>query len=1049
MFLLPKHRILTFEQSMLRRIYIPFIISFFSFFTSFAQNKSNKGKEFWLGYGYNSWFFVPDGTLPPNSQELNLYLTTEAAATVTVSIPNTGWSQTLNIPANTVDASILIPKTGGNDARMLTEGLGNKAIHIVSDTPIVVFAHMYNTQTSGATMLIPVETYGYKYYSLNYSQSQSDSRVPYSYSNRTANGNLWYSWFYVVASEDNTRLQITPSDTTQNGVLPGQTFTVNLNKGETYNVLGKLVDGGNQLWQASKDLTGSKVVSVPGSDGACHPFALFSGSGGIRLCYMDGGEIMMQQAFPVQAWGSRYLTYHMLNNTNTDINDPFKNFYRIAVDDPSTVVLRNGTPLTGLVRNFYYEIIDSTGGDYITADKPIMVAQYTPGGNRCWNTSQFAYGDPEMIYLSPVEQGSRDALFYANRKTFIDFNYVNVQVQTAGIPSLKLDGAPFDPANIITHPNNPAYSVAVARIFGAAGQHRLTCDSIFNATIYGLGYFESYGYNVGTFVNNLNSFIRIKNTLNTNGKIDTFTCPKTPVRLYAKIAYPATSITWKLSQVPGITPNADSVIANPVPVGTEVINGRTYYIYTLQQDFSFASPGLYKIPVTYSAAVIENCNQSENAELNVLVKPGPPADFTISNQLCLADTVRFTGNTSTVNGLFNYTNYLWNFDDATTQNTVNAKKRFAATGNHDVRYRVYADNGCIGDTTKTVNIINGTGPQLSLTVTGNRCKDSVMSFVSSIVPNANNPTTWYWDFGGGQTTSSSTSNIVMHSYTTSGTNFTVRHSATLTNGCQPDTITLTIPFIYNNPVASFNINGDTLCPQKPLLFTSSLSPAAIKTWKWTFGSSSGNQSPPFSYAFNAGGAYTVSLIITDTSGCGSVPATNTVTINPSPAVNAGPDKIISLGGSTSIDATITNPGNYSFLWTPAIYLSSPSVLNPVSTPDVPVTYTITATDRVTFCEGKDIVLINPVAKLYIPTAFTPNRDGRNDVWGIPGLALYPDAVVSVYNRWGQKIYEARDYTKHPWNGYNKGMLIPGVYVYMIKLYPDKPDVIKGTITIVQ
>ena len=72
-----------------------------------------------------------------------------------------------------------------------------------------------------------------------------------------------------------------------------------------------------------------------------------------------------------------------------------------------------------------------------------MVAQYTPGGNRCWNNSQFAYGDPEMIYLSPMEQGSKDALFYANRKTFIDFNYLNVQVQTAGIPSLKIGWQPF------------------------------------------------------------------------------------------------------------------------------------------------------------------------------------------------------------------------------------------------------------------------------------------------------------------------------------------------------------------------------------------------------------------------------------------------------------------------------------------------------------------------------------------------------------------------------------------------------------------------------
>jgi gliding motility-associated-like protein len=1032
------------------RICIILVISLLSFNTE-AQNKSNKGKEFWLGYGYNSWFFVPDGTLPPNSQELNLYLTSEAAATVTVSIPNTGWSQTLNIPANTVDATILVPKTGPNDARIVNEGLSNKAIHIVSDTPIVVFAHMYNTQTSGATMLIPVETYGYKYYSLNYSQSQSNSKVPYSYSTTTANGTNWYSWFYVVASEDNTKLLITPSDTTQSGTLPGQTFTVNLNRGEVYNVMGKLVSGGNQLWQASKDLTGSKVVSVPGNDGVCHPFALFSGSGGIRFCYFDGGEVMMQQAFPVQAWGTRYLTYHMLNNTNTDINDPFKNFYRIGVDDPTTVVRRNGVPMTGLINNFYYEIIDSTGGDYITADKPIMVAQYTPGGNRCWNNSQFAYGDPEMIYLSPVEQGSRNALFYVNRKTFIDFNYLNVQVQTTGIPSLRIDGNPFDPANIITHPNNPAYSVAVARITGPAGQHRLTCDSVFNATIYGLGYFESYGYNVGTFVNNLNSYIQIQNTLNTNGKVDTFTCPKTPVRLFAKLAHPATSITWKFSQVPGINPNADSVVANPVLVRNEIINGRTYYVYTLQQDFIFNAPGIYKIPVSYSSLVIENCNQTENVDLYVLVKPGPPADFTISNQLCLSDTVRFTGTTSTVNGLFNYTSYLWDFDDATTQNTINAKKRFATTGPHDVRYRVYADNGCVGDTTKTVTIINGTGPQLALTLSGNRCKDSVLTFTSSITPNATNPTTWYWDFGGGQTVTSTTSNSTTHSYASAGTNFTVRHSATFTTGCQPDTITVNIPVIYNNPAASFVITADTLCPGKPVLYSSAIPPAGVRSWSWNFGNGTGTQVPPFSRPYNNSGAYTIALIIIDTNGCGSSAVNDNITINPNPSVNAGPDKYISVNTSTTLDATVSPAGNYSYLWTPGTFLSSATVLNPVSTPAfTPVTYTLEVTDLTNFCTGKDAVTIVPVSQLYIPTAFTPNNDGRNDKWNIPGLALYPDAVVSIYNRWGEKIYEAKNYINNPWNGKVKGVAQSGdTFVYIIQLNDDKKQFFKGTVTIIR
>jgi gliding motility-associated-like protein len=646
-----------------------------------------------------------------------------------------------------------------------------------------------------------------------------------------------------------------------------------------------------------------------------------------------------------------------------------------------------------------------------------------------------------------VEQG--ETPFFITEKAFIDFNYLNVMVQTTGIPSLRLDGAPFDPANIITHPNNPAYSVAVARIFGPAGQHRLTSDSIFNATIYGLGYFESYGYNVGTFVNNLNSYLQIQNTLNNNGRTDTFTCPRTPVRLFVKLAFPATSITWKFSQVPGINPNVDSISISPALIRTEQINGRTYYVYTLQQDFTFNAPGLYKIPVSYTSTVIENCNQTEFADLFVNVKPGPPADFSISNQLCLADTVRFTGTTSTVNGLFNYNRYLWSFDDASTQNTRDARKRFASTGSHPVAYRVIADNGCIGDTTKTINIINGTGPQLSLNISGNRCKDSLLTFTSSIVPDPNNPTSWFWDFGGGQTISSNQSHITTRSFSTAATNLTIRHSATLTNGCQPDTITVTIPVIHNNPVADFSMQADTLCPGKPVNYSSTLSPAAIRNWRWNFSDGTGSSAPPFVRPFTTGGSKTVQLIITDTSGCGSAPVTNTIIINPAPVVSAGQDKIISLGNSTTLDASIINPANYTFSWSPSVYLDQPSLLNPVSTPAQPTIYTITATDKVSFCEGTDAVLVNPVSKLYIPTAFTPNRDGRNDTWGIPGLALYPEAVVSIYNRWGQKIFETKNYTSNPWNGLNNGQLEPGVYIYMIRISPDKPEVLKGTVTVLR
>lgn len=991
-----------------------------SLFGATAQDKSNKGKEFWLGYGY-CWNFTSEA--PLNTQELVLYLSAEAPATVTVSIANTSWSQTVNIPANTVDASILIPKTGADDARIFVEGQTNRAIHIVSDTPIVVYAHTYNGMISAATMLMPVETYGFLYYSLNYSQAQSGSSPPLPPINTTQNGPDWYSWFYVIASEDNTRLQITPADTTRNGWLPNQTYTVNLNKGEIYTVMGKL-GSGNLDWAASKDMTGSKVVAVQGADGNCHPFALFSGSSGIRLCKNDGGENMQQQVFPTQAWGTRYLTYHTLNNTATDINDPFKNFYRVAVADPTTIVKRNGVPLTGLTRNFYYEFLDSTGGDYIEADKPVLVAQYTPGGNRCYLASQFAYGDPEMFYLSPVEQGKKDVLFYATRKQNIDYNYLNVIVPTAGLGSLRLDGNPFDPVNIKTHPNNPAFSVAVARITGAAAQHRLVCDSTFTATVYGLGFFESYGYNVGTNINNLNNYSAIRNTLNSSGNIDTFTCKNTPVRLFVKLAYPATSIRWRFSQVSGITPNADSVINSPVLLNTESINGRTYYVYSLQQDFTFAAPGTYIIPVSYTAALIPNCNQTEYATVTVVVKQGPKADFTFSSA-CPNQSITFTG-ASTTTG-FNMAGYLWNFPDGTTQTTVNASKAFPAIGTYNVRYRIYADNGCIGDTTKPVSV--GNPVSLSVQASGKACADSLFTFTSSIPANSANPPSWYWDFGDGNNTVISSGNTATHGYAANAGPIQVRHAVGFSTGCGTDTVLYSIPVIHANPVASFSFVADTLCELKPVQFNATLT--GISSWVWNFGDGTSTAAPPLTHTFGKPGSYPVTLIVQDVNGCGSQPAVNTVIINPMPDIDAGPDKFFRIGSSVTLDASISNPGNYDFVWTPGTYLNTTTLLNPTALTDRRMTYYITATDKATHCANTDSMVIKPISIVQVPNAFTPNNDGKNDLFRVLGTELVTRFNLRIFDRYGQLVFETND-KGQGWDGKRKGTDLPtGGFVYIL------------------
>ncbi len=1186
-----------------------FFILFFFFFTTnlSAQDKSNRGKEFWLAYGFDYTFF---NELPVNSQELAIYISTELAATVTISITNTGYSQTLNIPANTVDASILIPKSGANDARTLTDGLQNRGIHIVSNVPVAAYAHVYANQVSGATMLMPIETYGYLYHSINYYQTTSES-----------NPNDWYSWFYIIASEDNTKVNITPSDSTKNGWLPNQTYSVNLNKGESYHVFGKAGPFQTSNFAlCSKDMTGSKIVSVIGGDGSCHPVAVFSGSGGIRLCRGDGGEFMQQQVFPAQAWGTRYLTYHTINNANTDILQTNRNIYRICVADPTTVVRKNGIVMTGLIRNFFYEYMDSTGGDYIEADKPILVSQYMVNKNQCWNfptttPSPPSYGDPEMFYLSPIEQGQKSVLFYVSRKSTIDYVYANIHLPTSAVASLKVDGNVLPASQIIPHPNYPSYSLALARFTGAANQHTIVADSAFTGTTYGLGNYESYGYNFGTKINNLNVYGGVINTFNTTGVTDTFTCLNTPARLFVKLGYPALSIHWKLSQVPGIFPNTDSIINNPVLYGTEIINGRTYYVYTLQQDFTF-SLSIATIPIAYSSTVIPNCFQTENASFRISLRNGPKADFTFNNTLCLQDTVRFTG-TPIPNG-FNLVIYTWFFDDNTTANGVNSVKRFLTGGNHPVRYRIVADNGCTHDTIKTIALLgspipkfgalsnvcssdsvyitdtstvasgtitnwywdfgdgqtankpngnyfyhkytgagpftlklvvtgsngcksdtlpkiinlipsppakfgfdrnvclgdaivfsdssyvtssaitqwqwnygngvsaiktspapfsytypaagaytvslvtlgaNGcksdsfklpvavtTKPSASFTISGKPCKDSIFSFTSSTAFNPSIPTIWYWNYGDAQSANITTTNIATHAYNLAS-NITVKHLVTY-GGCVSDTIPLTIPIINPNPSATFNIASSIFCEDLPIDFIGTAS-ADATIWQWDFGNGLGNNVPPFSRIYANPYNGNVKLKVLTADGCGSAPDIKPLTIAPAPNVNAGPDIFIKVGDAKIINASISNPNNYDFEWIPITDLSNANILTPITSTKIEREYKIKATDKTNGCVGYDSMMVKSYSTIYVPNTFTPNADTKNDTWLIPALDAYPNCIVIIYNRYGQKLFESFGYKK-PWDGTFNGTQQPaGAYVYYINTGDNTVKNIQGTVLILR
>mgnify|MGYP001199284359 CR=1 FL=1 len=86
------------------------------------------------------------------------------------------------------------------------------------------------------------------------------------------------------------------------------------------------------------------------------------------------------------------------------------------------------------------------------------------------------------------------------------------------------------------------------------------------------------------------------------------------------------------------------------------------------------------------------------------------------------------------------------------------------------------------------------------------------------------------------------------------------------------------------------------------------------------------------------------------------------------------------------------------------------------------------------------------------SGFTPNGDQNNDYWYIEGIELYPDALVEVYNRWGDRVFAAKRYNnswQEAWNGmYNGEPLPPATYYYVINLNNGDP-LLKGTVTLIR
>ena len=195
------------------------------------------------------------------------------------------------------------------------------------------------------------------------------------------------------------------------------------------------------------------------------------------------------------------------------------------------------------------------------------------------------------------------------------------------------------------------------------------------------------------------------------------------------------------------------------------------------------------------------------------------------------------------------------------------------------------------------------------------------------------------------------------------------------------------------------------------------------------------------------------IAVSDTLGCPKI-VTDTIRVTVVPRIipNAGNDTMAVIGRPMQLGAS----GGLSYVWNPSTFLNNPLIANPIFT-GVAGTDSVVYTVRVytqAGCYAEDnitVTIFNGIANIWVPSGFTPNKDGKNDILRPITKGIKQLIHFNVFNRWGQLIYTTSKLGEG-WDGTYKNELQPnGAYVYeAVGIdYADNKVYTKGTSVIIR
>ncbi len=434
---------------------------------------------------------------------------------------------------------------------------------------------------------------------------------------------------------------------------------------------------------------------------------------------------------------------------------------------------------------------------------------------------------------------------------------------------------------------------------------------------------------------------------------------------------------------------------------------------TANTNYTFALPGNHTVLFAATSNGTPGC--AGLITKNVFVVNKPTAYFKY-NTICQTVATTFTDSSYTSDGT-TINQWWWSLGNSGISAQKTPTGTYALAGNDIIKLVVHNTKGCASDTLIQPIVINSK-PVANFGYTTPVCNGLPVQFSDSSKAAGGVVNKWSWVYAGAEFSKTQNSSNIF----TPGLQ-TVKLVATSSAGCVSDSAAKA--FLVN-PSPDVTISFKDACKNALVDFTAVDNSGTVAQWKWLFGDGGSAITQNAQHTYNANGTYKVKLFATTANGCYSDSLTKDIIIY-STDVFAGNDTIAAAGQPIQLNAI----NGLSYTWSPAAPLSNPNIANPVAILAATQTFTVKAFTP-EGCESFDdvVVKIYNGPDIYLPNAFTPNGDSKNDIFKGIAVGVKQFNYLRVFNRWGQLVFSTTDYNKG-WDGTWHGQNQPGgVYLVM-------------------